>query len=173
MATFSEPAKSIRFNLPMRMSSPPSPVASFECTVMVKMQCERDDDALRRVAASWRLMLLLRRILKMASALVTGICSRLCTVTPSLGCSNRRSGLSSLQPSRSISSSLNSSMCDTRTLFSASMLPSRCEKTSRTARGIMPDSGWSADHAAPPSRPPSMVKVLPVPVWPYANTVQL
>lgn len=52
-------------------------LTSLVWTVTVKMQCEREEEALSLVAAAVRRALLWRRILKMDSTLVTGTDSRL------------------------------------------------------------------------------------------------
>ena len=86
--------------------------------------------------------------------------------------------LSTPLESKSVISSLYSSRNVHRTEYSVSLCVSRWRKICRNARGTMPAVSATSSHE--PSREssddassPSMVCVLPVPVCPYANTVQL
>ena len=74
--------------------------------------------------------------------------------------------------SRSVSSSLYSSRKETLTVESA-LLAAMVSKICLMERGMTPAS---ADRSLPSALfrgPPSIVYVLPVPVWPYAKMVQL
>lgn len=57
MACRSEPARSTRLSLPTRIEASPSGPVVLRSTMMVKMECERDDVSFIAVALVWRAFL--------------------------------------------------------------------------------------------------------------------
>mmetsp|Transcript_19164 Transcript_19164/g.43303 ORF Transcript_19164/g.43303 Transcript_19164/m.43303 type:complete len:223 (-) Transcript_19164:266-934(-) len=163
--THSEPARSTRFSCPWRITSSPSTLHSLIMIFIVKIEWEREDLALQRVEAVCLSWMPLARISNMSFSFSTVISSRFWHTTPFFTSSHSFSFFSPDMFSRSCSSSLYSSRKDTRIVNSAPVLSRLC-RIPLTDRGTIPASSseWIS---------PSMVCVLPVPVWPYAKMVQL
>lgn len=164
----SEPAKSTRFSFPTRILGYPSLPISLISTLIIKIQCERELSAFIAVHPVFLFFLPWFNFLciSYSSSIINHL--RSFTKIPTSFLSLSSSFFKWVLTSKSLIYSLYNSNIAALTKNYIDGVEPICEKTCLKALGIIPiKAGLSSLNF------PSIVYVLPVPVWPYAKIVPL